>query len=99
MKHRELLIHQHQLLLRNEQLRIKMADQLQVLRAPLAVADQAQRGLQWLCRNPHWPIGALVLLLVLRPRRAALWGGRWWWIWKTFKKTRDWLAKRLLSPQ
>ena len=92
MNNDELVARQQRLLVRSAQLRLTLADQAQVFKAPLAVADQAQAGLQWLYRNPLWPLGALLLLVIVRPRRTILLGGRLWWAWATFKRVRNWLA-------
>ena len=88
----ELVLRQQRLLLRSAQLRLTLADQAQVFKRSLTVADQARRGLRWLYRNPQWPLGALLVLFVLRPRRAILWGGRLWWALKTIKRARNWMA-------
>ena len=92
MKPDELVLRQQRLLLRSAQLRLTLADQLQAIKRPLAVADRAQTALQWLYCNPLWPLGALMLVLVLRPQRAVLWGGRLWLAWKTFERARNWMA-------
>lgn len=89
MNGNELVLRQQRLLVRSAELRIALGDQAQVLNGPLAVVDQARSGLQWLYRNPRWPIGALLALLILRPRRALIWGGRFWWAWKIFKRARN----------
>lgn len=93
MSHDELLLHQQCLLLRSAQLRWSLADQAQVFEQPLAVADRAHSGLQWLYRNPQWPLAGLLVLLVLRPRRAMLWGGRLWWAWNTFQLAQNWVTR------
>ena len=72
---------------------MSLNQQAQVLRRPLALADAAQTGLQWIYRNPAWPIGALTLVLLLRPKRALVWGGRAWWVWKRYRRVQDWLAR------
>lgn len=97
MNNDDLVLRQQRLLVRSAQLRLLLADQAQVLQRPLALADQAQSGLQWLYRNPQWPLGALALVVLVRPRRAIVWGGRLWWAWKTFKQTQKWLAKQPLQ--
>ena len=97
MSHDELALRQQRLLVRSAQLRLALAEQTQVFKKPLAVADQARTVLQWLYRNPQWPVGALLVLLVLRPRRAIVWGGRLWWAWGRFKRARAWLATRPLQ--
>ena len=76
MNNDDLIVRQQRLLVRSAQLRLLLADQAQILQKPLARADQAQSGLQWLYRNPLWPLGALVLVALVRPRRAMAWSGR-----------------------
>ena len=92
MNNDDLALRQKLLLVRSAELRFTLSHQAQVFKRPLAVADQAQAGLQWLYRNPLWPLGALLVLGVLRPRRAILLGGRLWWAWKAFKRARTWMA-------
>ncbi len=92
MNQNELVLRQQRLLLRSAQLRLTLADQLEGFARPLAVADRAQKGLQWLYRNPYWPLSALVFLLVLRPRRTLRWGGRLWAAWKVFQRVRNWVS-------
>ena len=79
--------------LRSAELRVTLAHQAQALQAPLAVADQAVTGVQWLREHPQWPAAALALLAVLRPRRALAWATRLWWGWGLYQKARDWLAR------
>ena len=93
----ELVVRQQRLLLRSAQLRLALAAQVQVLKGPLAVADQARSGLKWLYNNPRWPLGVLLVLLVLRPRRIVLWGGRAWWAWASFKRVRNGLTTTTVS--
>lgn len=93
MNNDELVLRQQRLLVRSARLRLTLADQARVFKRPLTVADQAQASLRWLYRNPRWPLGALLVLFVLRPRRAILWGGRLWWAWRTFKRAQNWIAK------
>lgn len=96
MSNHDLIQRQQQLLVRSAQLRLSLADQTEVLRRPLAAVDAAQSGLQWLYRNPQWPLAALTLVVLLRPQRAMVWGSRLWWGWKTFKRVQDWLARPAL---
>lgn len=88
----ELVTRQQRLLVRNAQLRLILADQAQVLKGPLAVADQARSGFRWLYNNPRWPLAAMLVLLAVRPRRMVLWGGRLWLAWSTFKRLQSRLA-------
>ena len=92
MNNDELVLRQQRLLVRSAQLRLTLADQAQVFKRPLAVADRTQAGLQWLYRNPQWPLGALLVLVVLRPRRVIVWGGRLLGAWNTFNRVQNWIA-------
>lgn len=92
MNNDDLVLRQQRLLARSAELRLALTTQGQVFKAPLAVVDQAQAALQWLYRNPQWPLGALMGLVVLRPRRAILWGGRLWWSWQMLRRARKWMA-------
>lgn len=92
MRNADLVLRQQRLLIRSAQLRGDMASLSQTFVRPLAIADQARTGLQWLYRNPHWPVGVLVALIVLRPRRALVWSGRVWWGWRMFQRFRNFLS-------
>ena len=81
-----------QLLLRSNTLRLQLAQQAQVLAAPLAIADNLHQGLLWLRDHPQWPLGGLVLLALLRPRRAWRWALRAWWSWQLGQRGSRWLA-------
>ena len=81
-----LLKRQDLLLSRSAQLRIRLESQAQCLRAPLALADQAQAGLRWLQTHPLWPALALGLYLLKQPRRALVWARRSWWTWRLFSQ-------------
>ena len=85
MNNADLVLRTQRLLVRSTLLRHTLADQVQVLEKPLALVDKAQAGLQWLLRNPHWPAAAVLGMLILRPKRALVWSGRIWWVWKTFQ--------------
>ena len=97
MNNDELLLHQQHLLMRSGQLRSTFASQAQDFKVPFALADQIHRGVRWLYRNPLWPLGGLLALIVVRPRRAIVWGGRVWWAWKVFQRTRNWIATGALQ--
>lgn len=93
MSNDDLVLRQQRLLMRSIELRINLADQAQVFKQPLAVADQARAALQWLYRNPQWPLGALLVVAVLRPRRAIIWSSRFLLAWRSFKRVRNWISK------
>jgi hypothetical protein len=71
--HQELLRRRESLLLRSAALRQDWSLQVQGLRRPLGLADKAREAGQWLVRNPQWPIGAALLIVLLRPGRALRW--------------------------
>lgn len=89
----ELATRKQQLLIRSAELRVTLAHQSQTLQGPLAWADQAVSATRWLRNHPQWPLGALGLLAVLRPRRALAWAGRLWWGWGLYQRARSWLAR------
>lgn len=74
----ELLRRREQLVHRSSQLRHDWSQQVQVLRAPLGVADQARAATRWLVQHPEWPLGVAVLLIVLRPGRVLRWSTYAW---------------------
>ena len=86
----DLQLRQQRLLIRSTELRLQLRADLQRLQRPAAWADQVKAGLHWLYQNPLWPTGVLVLLLILKPRRALAWGGRLWWLWKSAPLLRHW---------
>ncbi len=81
-----------QLLIRSTTLREQLAQQAQVLAAPLAIADSLGNSLHWLRQHPEWPLGGLALLALLRPRRAWRWASRVWWGWRLWRRGSRWLA-------
>lgn len=93
MSNDELILRQQRLQIRCEQLRINLADQVEIFKKPLAIADQARKSMQWLHNNPEWPLGIILLMAALRPRRSIIWTGRLWWTWGMFKRARAWLAQ------
>lgn len=94
MKHAELILRQQRLLLRSAELRLALAEQLQILENRLSFFDRTRDTLQWLYRYPLWPTAGLLVLLVWWPKRAVLWGSRLWWIWQAFDRARDWITSR-----
>jgi len=84
----ELAARRQALLLRSQTLRQTLASQAGVLRRPLALADQGRAGIAWLKTHPEVPIGAFVLVLVLRPRRAWQVASAAWWGWRTLQNLR-----------
>jgi hypothetical protein len=81
-----LRLRRERLLIRNAELRQQLARQAQDLAAPLALADRSLDGLRWLRQHPEWPLGALTVWIVFRPRRAWRWAARAWWLWRTARQ-------------
>ena len=89
----EIRLRQQLLLLRSQELRGQLSLQAAALQPPLAWADQLRAGWAWLRGHPEWPIGAALVVIVIRPRRALRWGTRLWWAWQTLRRLRDGLQR------
>jgi hypothetical protein len=89
----ELQLRRERVLIRSAELRLQVARQANALVTPFALADQAVSGLRWLREHPAWPLSALALWIVLKPRRALRWAARGWWLWRTGQQLRRlWLT-------
>lgn len=88
----ELALRQQRLLARSATLRGAIATQAQLLEAPLAAADQVRAGARWLYEQRVWVGVAVLVVLLVRPRRA--WRvARWsWWLWRNARRVQVWLA-------
>ena len=95
----ELLRRRERLLLRSQTLRRDWAQQVQVLRAPLGVVDQARAATQWLVRHPEWPLGAVVLVVLLRPGRVLRWGSYALQGYGIYRRVQRVVAPPLSSPR
>lgn len=87
----DLFLRQQRLLARNSQLRAEIADVVQGLRKPLAIADAARACLKWLHQNPILPLAALLAMVLVRPQRIIFLGSRAWWAWSMFNRVKIWL--------
>ncbi len=76
---------QRLLLARSSELRVVLAADGAVLQRPLELADRVHQGWRWLAAHPEVPLAALVVVAVLRPRRALRWGLRLWTGWRTLR--------------
>lgn len=90
-----LALRQQLLLLRSAELRSRWAADTAVLRRPLALADRVQEAWRWLRANPAAPVAAVVVVAVLRPRRAWRWGLRLWWGWSALRRLQQRLQAAL----
>jgi hypothetical protein len=59
-----------------------------VLQTPLALADQARAGVQWLREHPLWPLASLLLITLTRPRRSMRWMSRLWMARDLYRQVR-----------
>lgn len=87
-KQMQLQVRGAQLKERSQALRLRLSGQAQALERPLALADRARRGIDWLGARPQWLLGLAALPLVLRPRRALGLGLRLWWGWGLWRRMR-----------
>jgi hypothetical protein len=93
----ELLARREQLLARSDQLRRGLAEQIHAYRQPLAWAQRAEGGWQWLRAHPQWVVGGVAVLVVLRPWRAWRWGSGIlgaWSVWQRVQPLWTALAER-----
>lgn len=79
------------LLQRSDALRLQFGAESRVLEPPLGWIDEARAGLNWLRRNPAWPVGAITVVLVARPRGVVRWSGRAFGAWRLWRKLRTWM--------
>jgi YqjK-like protein len=97
-REQQLLYRREQLVARSGQLRGDLAAQAGHLAPRGLLMVSAQRGWQWLQYHPQWVVGAVALLLVLRPQRAWQWSGRLLAAWQIARRTaplwRTLLARR-----
>ena len=103
-QHRALALRRQQLLARSGQLRQQLARDAQVLRTPLALADQVRHGWRWLQARPHWLGLGVAVLVAWRPRRVWWWAGRLWAGWRLWQRLQRWRGstgrlRSLLRPR
>jgi hypothetical protein len=89
----DLLRRREQLQRRSLQLREDWSQQVQGLRAPLGLVDQARAGVHWLALHPEWPLGVALVVLVLRPGRALRWAGYAWQGYGLFRRAQRLMAR------
>ena len=97
-RYRELALERERLLVRSAQLRLELGAQSTVLRTPLTVVDKVRAGTHWLRHHPEWPLGALAVLVLLRPGRVVRWSAHLLWGWRLWRRARpavQWLGARL----
>jgi hypothetical protein len=92
-REREVALRRAALQARSAALRARVVEESTVLQRPLRMADATYRGWRWLQVHPEVVVGTVVVVAVLRPRRAlALL--RWTWKgWRAWCKLRSWAAE------
>lgn len=77
--------------------RERISAQLHAWEAPLALADRGYAAARYLRRNPQWIVATVVLLLVLRPKRALSWARNGLIAWRAWR----WISQFLrgLAPR
>ena len=82
----ELQLRRQQLQTRNGLLRDRLAQQMQPLAAPLAVADGLRQAWRWIKQHPEVPLAGVAALALLRPSRVLRWASRLWWAWGAWRR-------------
>lgn len=92
------------LALKRQQLQLQAAEQRLALRHDLArfapalsVADTVRAGIAEVKRHPEWLVGAIVLLVVVRPRTVLRWLQRGVVAWQVTSQARR-LVANLSAP-
>jgi hypothetical protein len=95
----ELAQRRQQLLARSAALRATLAAQSAALEPPLAMADHVVVGARWVYRQRGWIAAGVVVVLVLRPRRAWRVARFGWWAWRSARRLQPWLvAAGVIAP-
>ena len=81
------------LLSRSHDLRVRIAQDAQVLEGPLSLADRVRSGFQWLASHPQWLLVPVALTVVLQPRRVLGWALKGWWGWRFFRRVQRFLPR------
>ena len=90
-----LLARREDLMVRSAALRQQFATHAHDLRGPVGVADRVVDGYHWLLRNPLWPLAAVGLLVISRPRALARLGLRGFGAWRLWKRFRPYAGPLL----
>jgi hypothetical protein len=85
-RERILLERQALLQMRSGLLRDELLLQAHAVAPALVWADHGLSAWRWLRSHPQWPLGALMGLVVLRPRRMLGWAGRGLWLWQLWRR-------------
>ena len=81
------------LLMRSRDLRLRLAEDSQVLARPLALVDRIRDGFHWLAAHPQWVALPIAITVVLRPRRVLGWALKAWRGWRMFRRVQGLLPR------
>jgi hypothetical protein len=81
------------LLQRSATLRLRASAELQQMEPALALGDRLLMAGTWLRRNPVYLLGALAVLVVVKPRAVLGTAKRAWSIWQSWQHARRWIAQ------
>jgi hypothetical protein len=87
----ELVRRQAELVARSRALRTSFAQDALVLQRPFGIVDRVLDGFHWLVTHPQWVVAAIVVPLLLRPKKLVGWAFKTWAYWRFWRR-----AKRLL---
>ena len=91
MNNVNLLLLQQRLLMRNAHLRASLSQNVKVLQTPLSLLDGTHAAIQWICKHPFYPVIAIGVVVLLKPRFALAWGQKLWGGWLTYQRMPQWL--------
>lgn len=69
--------------------RMALAQNIELWRTPLALADQGLAAVRFIKSHPAWIVGGAVLLSALRPDRVGKWLRRGWVTWQIVRNLRS----------
>ncbi len=68
--------------------RTSLANNMEPWRVRLALVDRGVAAVRYIGRHPALMMGAALLLVALRPRRAGKWLQRGWLVWQVGRSLR-----------
>jgi len=93
MNRQDLQTHQARLQKRSAALRLQAAAELRQLEPAFAMGDRLVQAGMWVRRNPAYLLGALALLVVIKPRAALRATVRGWSWWQNWQNARRWITR------
>ena len=93
----ELALKKQRLQIASEGLRTEVGQCAAALAPVFSTADCVVDGVRWLRSNPEFVVGAGVVLIVARPKRAWRWGRRIFIGWQAWRKLRGSLERHQVT--